>query len=52
MKPFWQSSDGRTEIIRYFDGCFSLAYDGVEVIPEASFEKITAYAWMEFIDLK
>jgi len=50
-RVFWASSDGRTEIIRHCDGVFGLEYDGREVMPEASFERINAYAWAEFISL-
>lgn len=50
-RVFWASADGRTEIIRYYDGVFGLEYDGREVMPEASFERINAYAWAEFISL-
>lgn len=50
-KVFWRSPDGRTEMIRYCDGVFGLEYDGNAVMPEASFEKINAYTWAEFITL-
>lgn len=49
-RAFWKSPDGRTAIIRYCAGIFGLEYDGREVMPEASFERINAYAWAEFID--
>lgn len=49
-KVFWESHDGRTQIIRYCHGVFGLEYDGNEVMPETTFEKIQSYAWSEFID--
>lgn len=48
-RVFWRSEDGRTQIIRYCHGVFGLEYNGREVMPEATFERINAYAWAEFI---
>jgi len=44
---FWESSDGRTEFVRWFDGCFSLEFDGEEVM-WGTFEAVTEYYWAEF----
>lgn len=43
---FW--TNGRLEIYRHCDRVFSLLCDGVQVMPNGTFEQIDRYLWSEF----
>lgn len=47
MTSIWKQSEA--EIIRHFEGCYTLIYRGKPVMPETSFEVLTRYVWAEFI---
>lgn len=45
--PFWQGE--RVSIIRHCEGVFTLEWnDGVQIMGPCSFERITAFVWLEF----
>ena len=45
---FWKT--GKLEIIRFCHGVFTLEYEGLEVMPQGTFEAVHRYAMSEFLD--